>query len=245
MPSRHRFARLALAALALSLLPSAAAAQNKARSVELGGFASFLRFDGETALSYRFVPSILVGYNFTKRHGIEAMGSFGSATPDAGPSFQTDVGIFRVGYTYNAYPKEKMVSLFRIGVGRWAIDPDRVPPHVDPNGVKHVVKVSAPEDNDQHFLFYLGGGVRFFIKEWLAIRVAGSFDVINTTGGIGKSDTQGTGDVGLVFLFGGRETPAEEPSAAPADGEEPKKEKPKEEKPKEEKPEEEVKPPQP
>ena len=174
MPSRHCLIRLALVVLALSLLPSAAGAETKARSFELGAFYTYVHFDGETQLQYRWTPSLLVGYNFTKKHGVEVMGTMGTATPWLGSSFTTDFSIFRLGYVRNFSPKEKITSLFRMGVGRWASNPEHVSPREDPNGVEIPLDLEAPLNNDQHFLFYLGGGVRVLIKDWNALRLAGT-----------------------------------------------------------------------
>lgn len=206
MPSLRRFARLTLVVLLLSALCTAARAETKAYDFEVGGMYSFVRFDGSTSLTYRFAPSLLFGYNFTRRHGLEAIGTVGRSTPDGGNSYVTDFSIFRVGYTANIYPREKITSLFRMGVGRWATDPTRE---------RDAIKAHA--ENEQHFFFYMGGGVRFHIKEWLAIRLDGSLDVINRSGGLGKSDTQAVGDFGVVFFLGEKQPPAEPAEEPPAE----------------------------
>src|SRR5262245_18677117 len=94
----------------LALVPAAALAENKDGSIEVGLFATWLRFDPQSELDSRFAPSFLVAYNFTKRHGAEVIFTSATATPDAGASFPVDLDIMRIGYTYNAYPREKMVS---------------------------------------------------------------------------------------------------------------------------------------
>ena len=209
MPSINRFVRPAVVALILVLLPVSLRAENMKHSFELGAGFNFLHFDGQTNLSSTIGPSLLLGFNITKRHGVELGGTLLTATPADGASFLVDVGVLRAGYTYNAYPRSKMVSFFRIGVGRFAIDPER-----DPDAGKTL------QDNDARLMVYTGGGLRYFIKDWMGIRVSATFDAIDTGNGIGHLATQASGELGVIFLLGGKEAEAE-PAEQPADTEKP------------------------
>jgi len=202
MPSMNRLARPALVVLVLMLVPASLRAENMKHSLELGAGFNFVRFDGETALDYTFGPSVLAGFNLTKRHGVELGLTLLTATPDQGASFDTTVSILRAGYTYNAYPRSKMVSFFRIGLGRFAIDPER-----DPDAGK------ALQHNDANLMVYAGGGLRYFFNEWVGMRLSATFDAINTGNGIGHLGTQASGELGVIFLLGGKET--EEPATEP------------------------------
>ena len=204
MPSIHRFVPPAVIALILVLLPVSLRAENMKHSFELGAGFNFLHFDGQTNLASTIGPSLLVGFNITKRHGVELGGTFLTATPSEGASFPVDVGVLRAGYTYNAYPRKKIVSFFRVGVGRFAISPER-----DPDAG------SSLQDNDARLMVYTGGGVRFFLKDWMGIRVSATFDAIDNGNGAGHLATQASGELGVIFLLGGVEAEAE-PAETPA-----------------------------
>lgn len=206
MPSISRFARPAVVALILVLLPASLRAENMKHSFELGGGFNYLHFDGQTSLDYTIGHYLLAGFNLTKRHGVELGVTMVTATPVEGSSFDTQVSVLRAGYTYNAYPRKKIVSFFRLGVGRFAIDPDR-----DPDAG------SALESNDARFMLYTGGGVRFFITDWMGVRVSATWDVIDTGEGIGHLATQGSAELGMTFLIGGKEAEAEPAEPPPAE----------------------------
>ncbi|MGH9868454.1 MAG: hypothetical protein ACREAA_09870 [Candidatus Polarisedimenticolia bacterium] len=205
----------------LALVPTALHAENKDGSFEVGLFTTWVRFDPQSDLDSRFAPSLLVAYNFTKRHGGEMVFTSVTATPDQGTSFPVDVDIVRLGYTYNAYPREKMVSFFRLGVGVQRIDPE-----------ENADASERLEDDTTDPMIYSGGGLRYFIKPWLAVRLAASVDFIDAGNGFPNADIQATGDLGLSFLMGGREAAPPADEEAPSNGTTP----PSDEKPPEEKP---------
>jgi hypothetical protein len=220
MPLSNGRVRKALLCTVVALLPALLFAENKSGSVEVGGLLTFIRFDSQTELSSRFAPSLVVGYNFTKRHGAEFLLTSTTATPRTGPSIATDIDMLRVGYTFNAYPREKMVSFFRLGLGIWKIDPEENPEASD-----------RLSESDSDLMIYSGGGVRFFIKPRLAIRLAGTVDFIDVGDGFSNPDVQATGELGVSFLLGGHEDVPKPDEAAPAET------KPEEKKPEEKKPE--------
>ncbi len=226
VPTRLRAASL-LTALAVWWVP--ALAQTKARTWELGGTITFTNTDSQTTVQNGFSPSLLVGYTFTPRHGAEVVLTRWSASEDKGPALDLVVSVLRLGYTYNAYPREKVISFFRFGAGFYDLDVEELEDLTD-------VPERLQED-ESHVIVYGGGGVRFFLNNWLAVRAAGAIEAINSGNGISNSDVQGTGDLGLVIFLGGRDVTApeersEEPPAEetkPAEGE--KKEDAAEEKP--------------
>jgi hypothetical protein len=220
MPLSNGVVSKALLCTALTLLPAVALAENKRGSVEVGVLTSFVRFDSQSELDGRFAPSLLVGYNFTRKHGAEFMFTSTTATPNAGPSIATDIDIIRLGYVYNAFPREKMVSFFRLGAGIWKIDPE-----------DHPDATERLAESDSNPMIYSGGGIRYFFKPWLAGRLAGTVDFIDGGDGFANADVQATGEVGVSFLFGGREEAPEPDEAAPPAEEEKKPEEPAEAKP--------------
>ena len=202
MPSRRLLACLAVALAIVTLLPAAALAENKAHSFEIGGALSWVRPDPDADLSNHFAPRMILGYNFTRRHGVEVLYDSFNATPDRGPSFPININVLRLGYTFNAYPKEKIVSFFRFGAGLWAVDP------VDPPSTAGVP--STLRENDTNYLFYSGGGFRYFLRDNLALRFAATIDFVQTTPGIANNEVEATGEIGVTFLLGGKEESSSE-----------------------------------
>lgn len=191
---------------AMALLPGLALAENQNDSIELGLSLSFLKFDTQALIDEKFTVSLGAGYNFTKRHGGEFSFTSTTVSPDKGGGFPIDVDIYRVGYTFNAYPRERFVSFFRAGVGMMTIDP------IDP-----FLAPSHLEESDRQAIIYGGGGLRYFLTDRLALKVAATLDFLDTGDTFLNPGVQTTGDFGVVYLFGGREETEEpaEPEAAP------------------------------
>jgi hypothetical protein len=233
MSLASRSARLTLALVMMAFLPGLArAAEIKAHSFELSVLPTFIRFDSQSGLNNKIAYSYLLGYNFTPRHGGELLYTSTTAKPDTGRSFPTDVEMIRAGYIFNAQPKQHSTSFFRVGVGRWKIDPQDLPPN-PPS------RLAEPHTGT---MIYSGGGWRVQIWRFLSFRISGTIDLVDYGDGFLKADVQATGEAGLVFLIGGRS--ASEAPPAPAPGTDKKDEgKKKEEEKKPEAPPAETKPP--
>ncbi len=201
MPSRSLPVRLAVALAILTALPVASWAETKAHSLEIGGALIWTRVDPDADFQSHFNPRMILGYNFTKRHGMELLYDSFNATPDTGPSFPVNVNVLRLGYTFNAYPKEKFVSFFRFGAGSWALNPVDPPASGVPSGL---------QENVSHFLVYSGGGFRYFVRDNLALRFSATIDFVQTTPGIANNEVEATGAIGVTFLLGGKEESASE-----------------------------------
>jgi len=109
--------------------------------------------------------------------------------------------VLHLGYTFNAYPREKVVSFFRFGAGVWAVDP------VDPPATR---VPSTLRENDTHYLVYSGGGFRYFLRDNLALRFAATVDFVQTSPGIANNEVEASGEIGVTFLLGGKEESASE-----------------------------------
>jgi len=196
-------------------LPALAHAEVKERSFELaltGVLPSYIHFDTQSDLASEPTPTFLLGYFFSKKHGAELLYTLSHANEDKMPFVDTDVDIWRLGYTYNASHREKVGSFFRFGFGRWAINPDDV--------------AGAPErlqSGDRNMMIYSGGGFRFHVTEMIGVRVAATVDFIDAFNGILNADVQVTGEVGVTILLGGRESSPEPAESMGAPKEEPKK----------------------
>jgi len=203
MSSLWRLARPAAVLAVLAVLTTTSFAQNKDGSAEIGLSYSYIRFDEQSEIDDRIVPTAMVGYNFTKRHGGEIVFSSSTATPERGPSFPVDVDILRVGYTFNAYPKQRAVSFFRIGTGVYVVNP-----------AEHPQASSRLDHSETKWMLYTGGGIKFFFNESLALRFSLTADLADAGAGAAHPDVHAAGDIGLVVVIGGREPeekPAEEP----------------------------------
>lgn len=205
--------RLVAAGLLALVLCSPCLAENDDNTWEFGGFFGFVRFDPDTDINSTFAPSVLVGYNFTKRHGGEFSYSTVSSSGDRGPAVDVDVDIVRFGYTFNAYPKEKRVAFFTAGIGNVSTDPGEA---------EEVVE--RLEDSDDNLFVYTGGGYRWFINRKWGVRLHGTLDFVEgSEGGLEHYEINGTASVGIVYIFGTRdvqppaEPPAEEPAEEPAE----------------------------
>ena len=203
-----RLVAAGLIALFLCWSPSLAA--NDDGTWELGGFLSFVRFDPDLRVSSEFAPSVLVGYNFTKRHGGELSFTTVGASAERGPAIDVDADIIRAGYTFNTYRTENRVPFFRAGIGLLMLDV---------NGEGSNIPDSL-QDPDDEVLLYGGGGIRWFINQKWAVRLAGTLDFFQGNDGWKNPQSMASADIGVVYLFGTRDVrPLTEPLDDEADTE--------------------------
>jgi len=177
----------------LALFPALGLAENEKHSFEVGAFGSYVHFDPQTDIDSDFSVSILAGFHFTKRHSLEFGFSSLTASPDT-EGFPITINTERLGYVFNAYPRAKFVSLFRVGVGRQGED------------------ARSPNSGGERFdgpsrdlLIYGGGGFRYFFTPWIGLRIDGTFDFIEGDDGFISPEVQGIGNIGFIFLVGGKE----------------------------------------
>jgi hypothetical protein len=190
MPSAKQ-ARTLLIAISLLIVPSLTSAENRKSSIEFAGLWSFIRYDSNAGLDADFAPTAQLGFHFTKRHAAELSLTTTTSSAEQG-GFNVDVDILRAGYTYNAYPRERVVSFFRSGIGMMALHPEDDP---DPS-----VRLESP---DHQIMVYGGAGVRFFFNDTIALRLDGTIDFIDGPDGFAHADIQATGSVGVAFVLGG------------------------------------------
>lgn len=197
MPSPKQARTLLIVTLLLIIMPSLALAENRKSAVEFGGLWTFIRFDSNSGIESEFAPTAVLGFHFTKRHAAELSLTASTSTAKEG-GFKIDTDVFRVGYTYNAYPRERFVSFFRSGIGVMAIHPED-----DPDASDDL------DSSDHQIMIYGGAGLRIFFNDKLAFRIDGSLDFVDSGDGITHPDVQATGGMGLVIVLGGTdETPA-------------------------------------
>ena len=191
MKSIHRSApALAIASLVL-IMPSLLQAENRRHSMELGGTMNFHRFDSDAGIESEYGPTAIAGFNFTKRHGIEATyATFTGASDDV--PFEVNVDIITLGYTFNAYPRERIVSFFRSGVGMMVVDAKSDKP-----------EASQIDSDGRNPLLYGGAGIRFFVNDNVAIRLDAALLFVEIEDGFVKPDVHGTIGLGAVVLIGG------------------------------------------
>lgn len=204
MPPSTRCLRLVMILAVLVSYSALAHAEIKERSFEIGVLPTFVHLDTQAGLTNKVAPTFLFGYFFTKRHGAELLYTRLGTWGEGAPIVDTDVDMWRLGYTFNASHKEKVSSFFRFGFGRWAINPDNV------RGTPERL-----QSGDRNMMIYTGGGFRFRVTDLIGVRVAATVDLIDAFNGILNADIQATGEVGISIRFGGRGTSAE-PAEQPA-----------------------------
>ena len=144
----------------------------------IGGYL----FDKEQNLSNAPVYGIGLGYNFTKYFGVEASGEYIATKYDLGvsDSRSTNVGNYRVDGILNLIPDSRLVPFVFAGFGGQSID---YPKNVS---------------NKSAYAADFGGGLKFFITDWLALRAdIRQIYVFDNS----KKDFEYT--LGLSFAFGG------------------------------------------
>jgi len=196
MPSAKQ-ARALLIAMSLLIVPSLALAENRRNSVEFGGLWTFIRFDSNSKIDSETAPTAQLGFHFTKRHAAELSLTTGAASADVG-GFKIDVDILRAGYTYNAYPRERIVSFFRAGIGVMSLHPEPDPEAPD-----------RLQDDDNQLMAYGGAGIRFFFNDTIALRIDGTVDFLDGGEGFAHADVQAAAGIGVIMVLGGTdESPA-------------------------------------
>lgn len=147
-------------------------------------------FEGKMDLDQGFLSTLGLGYMFTNRCGLEAIGSF-TTTDTKKTGIDTDIETFRIDALYNLVGDGSFIPYFAIGVGGINFDYDI--PNVD---------------NDIDLMVDYGLGFQYFCTE----RVGFRGDVRHV---ISFNDryNQMIYSIGMVFLIGTREKPVETTTA--------------------------------
>lgn len=108
-------------------------------------------FDDEQNLEDSSLWSVGLGFNLTDRAALEAVYSRTDADADAAASSDAKVQSYRLDALYHFRPQQQLVPYLAVGLGEIIIDPNS-------------------GSNSEHLLANVGGGLKFFLNDFVAIR---------------------------------------------------------------------------
>ncbi len=159
-------------------LANTANAENKAGALTISPMLGGYIFEGDQNLDDEFTYGLGLGYNIDQNWGLEGMFNFidTDSEKDAG---DVDVYIYRIDTLYHFTPDKKLVPYIATGIGGITFDPDR-------------------DKNDTDFLVNYGGGIKYFINDFTALRA----DVRHFVS-FDETHNNLAYTFGLTFLLGG------------------------------------------
>ena len=169
-------------ALGAALVTTPATAQIRPGAVTVSPMVGGYAFDGDQNLEDRAVYGLGVGYDLSKRWGLELMGNYIDGRSDQGRG-DNQVSSLRADALYHFRPEHKLVPYLSAGVGGIHFDPDYASNSTDP-------------------LVDLGGGLKYFLSPRVALRG----DLRNLYS-FDDTETNWSAAGGLTFLFGGEHKP--------------------------------------
>jgi OOP family OmpA-OmpF porin len=182
---------LLLAALGCALAATTASGQNRAGADSISPHVGVYVFDDDQNLETSGLYGLGLGYNLDEHWTGEVVFDYVNAEVERYSETDVDVFNYRLEGLYHFMPEKKLVPFLAGGLGGVTYDPD---------GGK----------NDTDFLISYGAGLKYFIRENLALRG----DVRHIVS-FEKTQNNFAASVGITFFFGGKDekaTPA--PAAA-------------------------------
>jgi OmpA-OmpF porin, OOP family len=131
-------------------------AGERAGAITLSPFVGGYTFDGAESLETRPVVGLRLGYNFIKNFGLEGTFSYVSTSFTRVVPGTVNVFNYRLEGIYNFMPDQSLTPYLAIGGGGATIE---MPVNVN---------ISHPHNHSPTLNF--GGGVKWFLKENIAIR---------------------------------------------------------------------------
>jgi len=170
-------------------IASASIAQIRPGAVSLSPFFGGYLFEGSQKLEHRPLYGVRAGYDFTKNLGAEALFEYVD-TRYKPTDTQMDFYGYRLEGLYHFMPESKFVPFLAMGIG----------------GVTH----NYPDKN-RHLAVGYGGGLKYFITDWLALRADARY-VMSYNNFYNNLEYA----LGLTFYFGGQKAaPARQAEVAP------------------------------
>ena len=155
-----------------------AAAENKAGAFTVSPMIGGYIFEGNEDIENKAAYGLGLGYNIDQNWGLEGMFNF-IETDSEKNAGDVDVYMYRIDTLYHFMPDKKLVPYVATGVGGMTFDSNR-------------------DSNDTDFLVNYGGGIKYFVNDFTALRADVrhiiSFD--ETYNNLAYT-------FGLTFLFGG------------------------------------------
>ena len=123
-----------------------AAAENRAKALNLSTMLGNQVFEGNQSLESSLFWGINLGYNFTENWGIEGVYTQVDADAKSDSTSDTKVKTYHLDLLYHFMPTQKLVPYFATGLGAIDSNPDQ-------------------GQNRNHLLFNYGVGVKYFILD--------------------------------------------------------------------------------
>jgi len=180
MTLSSRWTAAAVAAALVTTTP--VAAQIRPGAVTLSPLVGGYTFDGDQDLESRAVYGLGIGYDLTRRWGVELMGNYIDGRSDAGRG-DAQISSLRADALYHFRPERRLVPYLAAGVGGIHFDPDYHSGSTDP-------------------LVDLGAGIKYFLSPRVALR-----GDLRNLDSFGDSATNWSAAGGLTLLFGGEHKP--------------------------------------
>jgi len=176
MTTSYCWTAVALTAALVTVTP--ATAQIRPGAITLSPLAGGYAFDGDQNLEDRAVYGLGVGYDLSKRWGLELMGNYIDSRSDQGRG-DNQISSLRADALYYFRPGKRLVPYLSAGAGGIHFDPDYHSSSTDP-------------------LVDLGAGIKYFLSPRVALR--GDLRNIDS---FDDSETNWSAAGGLTLLFGG------------------------------------------
>ncbi len=167
-------------------------AEIKSDSVTLSPFIGGYLFEGDQDLKHKPTYGLGLGYNFDSHWAAEAVFNYIDTKSTKGAG-DVDGKLYHLDGLYHFSPSQNLVPYLAVGVGGLTLNPDR-------------------GSSDSDFIVNYGGGLKYFIKENIALRG----DVRHI---LSFPENNLLYTVGLTFFFGGeRKAVVEPPKDSDGDG---------------------------
>ena len=127
-----------------------ATAENKAKAFTISPMIGGYLFEGDQDIEDKAMYGLGLGYNIDQNWGLEGMFNF-IDTDSEKEAGDIDVYTYRLDALYHFMPDKKLVPYIATGFGGMTFDPDR-------------------DKNDTDFLVNYGGGIKYFINDFTALR---------------------------------------------------------------------------
>jgi len=163
-------------------------------------YIGIYKFEGNLDLENGPTYGVRLGYDFTKRFGVELdLGYVDTKYTEVAPDRYTDVYNYRLEALYHFFPEKKLVPFVVAGLGGQTMN-----------------YKNTPKENSTHFAGDYGVGLKYFLTDNVALRT----DLRHVLG-FASIENNLEWTFGLTFLFGGSKPVAEktvvrEAAAAPA-----------------------------
>jgi len=175
-------------------------AEMRAGAYSISPYIGIYKFEGNLDLESGPTYGVRLGYDFTKRFGLEAdLGYVDTKYTEFVPDRYTDVYNYRLEALYHFFPDKKLVPFVAAGIGGQSMN-----------------YKNTSKSNSTHFAGDYGVGLKYFLTENVALRT----DLRHILG-FASIENNLEWTFGLTFLFGGSKPVAEktvvrEAAAAPA-----------------------------